>query len=641
MKLKHAMSKFVKYKSPLFPILIAVLLALILLATLQYHWVGQVSQGQHERMQASLQTGAVRFSEDFDREIARIYLNFQMDAATLRDKDWDRYTQRYDSWFTTAPYPGLVRDVYLVKVNEIGRLSYSRFNLEAEEFESMVWPDELAEVREYFERAYRQDLEDKELAMGSAFDVDPDAPALIIPLSREWLLSDSQYLDISADLIFSDTVLPPSQRICPSCRPSIDTAPLLAHTIVYLDLDYLKKVFIPDLVERNFPGVGSDYNMAIVSQGRAGEVVYQTDPDLPASVFAVSDSTTDIFSIRFEELNRLLFPHNPDQEGQLGDVETPERIAVGIIGAPNENDGHWDLLLKHKSGSLEAAVSELRTRNLIISFSILLILATSVALMLVATQRTQRLAKQQMDFAAAVSHELRTPLAVICAAGENLADGLIHDPNKARQYGSVIRGEGRRLTEMVEQVLDFASAQSGRKTYQLRPTEVNGLIESALTALHAQLSEGGFVVEKDFRNDLPLVMADESALKRAIQNLLNNAIKYSGTSRWIGVWTRVAAGPHAPEVQITVRDRGIGIAPSDLPHIFEPFYRGQAVTMAQIHGSGLGLSLVKHTIDSLNGRISVDSTPGQGVVFTLHLPALLEPMGMQPATIRSHRLGKT
>src|SRR6185295_19784942 len=110
-------------------------------------------------------------------------------------------------------------------------------------------------------------------------------------------------------------------------------------------------------------------------------------------------------------------------------------------------------------------------------------------LLVISTRRAQHLAQQQMEFVSAVTHELRTPLAVIRSAGENLADGVIDERGQVQRYGALIAGEGRRLTEMVEQVLEFAGAQSGRKNYELRPLEPERVIDDALAALHLPLSE--------------------------------------------------------------------------------------------------------------------------------------------------------
>jgi signal transduction histidine kinase len=222
---------------------------------------------------------------------------------------------------------------------------------------------------------------------------------------------------------------------------------------------------------------------------------------------------------------------------------------------------------------------------------------------------------------------LRTPLAVICSAGENLADGVVEAPRQIKQYGALIRGEGRRLTKMVEQVLEFAGAQAGRKTYELRPVDAHELIEGALLTCQPLIEEGGFEVYKQIEPRLPKIMADRSALERALQNLLGNGMKYAGESRRIGLRACVAASERSgqQEVRITVMDHGAGIDPRDLPHIFEPFYRGESATSAQIHGSGLGLSLVKRTVEAHGGRVTVESERGRGSAFTLHLPVAPEP----------------
>jgi two-component system OmpR family sensor kinase len=109
-------------------------------------------------------------------------------------------------------------------------------------------------------------------------------------------------------------------------------------------------------------------------------------------------------------------------------------------------------------------------------------------------------------------------------------------------------------------------------------------------------------------------------MTRALQNLIRNAIKYGGEQGWVGVQAQSQAGRRGPEVYVTVRDTGMGIAPEDLPHIFEPFYRSRDAVAAQIHGSGLGLSLVRQVVEAHGGRVSVQSAPGNGSAFTIYLP---------------------
>src|SRR5204862_7705270 len=134
----------------------------------------------------------------------------------------------------------------------------------------------------------------------------------------------------------------------------------------------------------------------------------------------------------------------------------------------------WALLVKHRAGSLERAVEQLRKRNLAISFGVLLVLGAGLITLVISSQRARTLGRLQMEFAAGVSHELRTPLAVIRSAAYNLRRGIVHDKEGVEQYASIVQEEARRLSDMVEEVLLCWEAQSGRQKYKLEPTAGNG-----------------------------------------------------------------------------------------------------------------------------------------------------------------------
>jgi signal transduction histidine kinase len=284
----------------------------------------------------------------------------------------------------------------------------------------------------------------------------------------------------------------------------------------------------------------------------------------------------------------------------------------------------WLLLVKHPSGSLEVAVTSARRRNLLISSSILAVLGASVGLLVLSTRRAQELARQQMEFVASVSHELRTPLAVIRSAGENLADGVVHDEEQVRKYGDLVRNEGRRLTEMVEQILDFAGIESGHVGFALRPVAIAPMLHEIVESSRSLVDGARIQVEYAIPEQQPPALGDEAALRRVFQNLIANAIKYGERGGWIGIRATQAGR----EVHVTIADRGIGIAPAEQPRIFEPFYRAPDVVAAQIQGAGLGLSLVKRIVEAHGGRVSVQSIPGSGSEFTVVLPAASEePVG--------------
>ncbi len=297
----------------------------------------------------------------------------------------------------------------------------------------------------------------------------------------------------------------------------------------------------------------------------------------------------------------------------------PEQEPLVEPEAPNS----WQLAVKYKSGSLEQTVHQTRRRNLAFSFGTLLILAGSIALLAMTAFRSRKLAAQQMEFVAGVSHELRTPLAVIQSTSYNLAKGMIADPRRVQQYGDVIQNESRRLVNQVEQMLSFAGIQSGRQHYDLRPVCVEEVIERAFAEYAAAFAADDWQVEKNIESDLLPVMADAQALESAIKNLLQNALKYAASGKHLSIRAE-ATNEKRKEVQITVADHGPGIDAKDLPHIFEPFYRGKKAWDSPAPGTGLGLSLVERHLQAFGGRVTVKSSPG-GTAFTLHLPAVAVP----------------
>jgi signal transduction histidine kinase len=306
--------------------------------------------------------------------------------------------------------------------------------------------------------------------------------------------------------------------------------------------------------------------------------------------------------------------------------ESGPAASVAVTWFPLLNDTtadqDWRLIVRHRrGGALGAFIADSRRRDLAISFGVLLLLVTSMAILIFTSTRAQNLAKLQMDFVTAVSHELRTPLTVISSAAENIAHGVVEGKPQFEQYGSVIGAQARKLFEMVEQILLFAAIREGKQRYSMRSLEVPEILDSALSGTAGLIRTAGFRVEQQTEPNLPPVVGDLPALSQCVQNLITNALKYGHEQKWIGIETRLAEhGMTGREIQISVTDRGIGIAPEELRHIFEPFYRSPHVMAAQIHGTGLGLPLAKSIMEAMRGEVTVKSAPGRGSTFTLHLP---------------------
>jgi signal transduction histidine kinase len=425
----------------------------------------------------------------------------------------------------------------------------------------------------------------------------------------------------------------------------------MSFVILVIDRDYVAGEMLPTLAAQHFSGAeeGIDYEMAVVSPG-AKVPVYSTTAAFMPDPAGSSDAAADLFQVRQQEFGTMVSEvrrfstflttrierqrAEPNAvEGRVAVREAPfsimvqraegsrpgiERgVATAAALAARQAAPPWRLIVKHPSGSLEAAVAQVRRRNLLVSSGILGILGISVGFLMLTTRRAQGLARQQMEFVAAVSHELRTPLAVIRSAADNLAEGVVHGDDQVRKYGALVRGEGRRLSEMVEQILELAGIHSGQRGFALAPVAVPSLLREVVGASATLIEDANLRVDYDLPDGLPPVLGDEQALRRLVQNLLGNAIKYGESGGWIGIRARSSGR----EVTISVEDRGMGIEPEEQERIFEPFYRAPGAIAAQIQGAGLGLSLVQRIVEAHGGRITVRSAPGSGSEFTVHLPS--------------------
>jgi signal transduction histidine kinase len=571
------------------------------LAVLQYRWLGQVSDAERDRMRASVRARATQVGETFDREITRAYFLLQLDPATREQRNWPVYAARVQAWRASSAFPGMVSDLLLAERGLDGSVTLQRFNAGTGIFESAEWPERAFPLRDWFEK------------WGPVIQpIRQEIPALVMP---------------TPDLRMSKG----NVRI-----EAIEGRPAVACVFALLDAKYLTEEMLPELLRRQFgTGPALEYDAVVRDREEPAKLLYASDASR-ADATDLPDASVGLFDLRLDMLadlrtSGLLGDTGPDgtRRFSFSILQTgPIRMPGAIGHAASPGGPRWELLMRHRAGSLEAAVASVRRRNLVISSGILGLLAVSVGFVLLSARRAERLAAQQVEFVAGVSHELRTPLAVIRSAGENLADGVISDAAQVKRYGTLVRDEGQRLTDLVEQVLAYAGIQSPHAAAARRPTAPSDIVAIGVAQSREAIDRSGVRVDVDVPADLPRVLADGSALGRAVANLVTNAIKYGlpraesrgGSASWVGVSARA----HGREVALTVSDRGPGIAPADLPHIFDPFYRAASVVAAQIHGTGLGLTVVQGIARAHGGRVTVTSALGEGSTFTIHLPTLPE-----------------
>ena len=377
--------------------------------------------------------------------------------------------------------------------------------------------------------------------------------------------------------------------------------------LVEPDLDYMSRTLIPVYLNRYLGNDGHlDYDAEVVA-GPAG-AIYTSSPGI--SLENHSDASVPLMSVRPYPFGGRRGGRG-FRDGRGGPAPPPEPV-----------QGRWLLLVRHRAGSLDVLVAQTRTRNLAVSAGILLLILATTAILVRAARRAQQLAELQMNFVANVSHELRTPLTVIRTAAFNLRGKVASRPDQVERYGSLIQAESERLENMLEQVLRFASASAGHAIRDREPVAVEHLIDEGLRSSRATVTGSGWNIERRIEPGLPPVLADEVALRHALQNLIDNAIKY-GTegNTWIGVYASAVSGDGGPAVEIRVADHGPGIPADEQAHIFDPFFRGRRAIQDQVHGTGLGLNLVKRIVEAHGGTIRVVSEPMQGAVFIVRIPA--------------------
>lgn len=552
------------------------------LGVLQYRWIGEVSLAARDRLRGSLQASLNRLSRDFNAEVTAA-------CAALLPRGWpldedvkeEDYATRYSKWKALGHHTQLIGSVAIVALQG-STLVLRSLDLERGVFGLAEWPPAWSSLRDRLSaRLPGEPWEGRR----------PTGP----PSEPEGLLIE----------------FPRFSRF-PTGPPAPWPGPRDPEwLIVELNREYIRDVILPELLQRYLGSGGSlDYQAEVVTGTDPPMLIYQSDPEPAARIGKSADASVGLFELQFDQMARRSGP-GPMRDG--GRVRGP---------GPGPAWPRWQLLVRHRAGSLDAVVSRARWRNLAVTAAVLLLLLATAASLIRYTRQAQRLAELQMDFVAGVSHELRTPLTVIQALAYNLQGRMANSPSQVERYGALIQQESEKLTGLVEQVLRFASAKAGRVIQERQPLSVEAVIQESLESSKAILEKSRCVLETKIEPGLPLILGDPISLKHALQNLLSNAAKY-GTegSNWIGVFAFQVTDGNPPSVEIRVADRGPGIPPEEQEHVFDPFYRGRRALEDQIHGTGLGLSLAKGIVEAHGGTITVRSEPEKGTEFVVRIPA--------------------
>ncbi len=240
------------------------------------------------------------------------------------------------------------------------------------------------------------------------------------------------------------------------------------------------------------------------------------------------------------------------------------------------------------------------------------------------TVRQLELAQIKSSFVSNVSHELKTPIALIRLAVETLEMRRLSSPEDTEKFLRSISRETMRLNQLVDNILDFARLEAGKKVYKFSTVHVPDLVREAVDSFRPRLEDQGFRLDVEVADGVPPVRGDAVALTQCVLNLLDNAMKYSKARREVkvAVAAREDEAGRESAVAVSVSDRGIGISPRDQKSIFEKFVRIETGLVHDVKGAGLGLSLVEQIMRAHGGRIELKSAIGEGSTFTLVLPAV-------------------
>jgi signal transduction histidine kinase len=540
------------------------------LATLQYRWIQDFSVTERQRLREDLQNRLSLFSHGFNEEISNAIAALSASQSEVdRDGSAAAYSARYQAWRSSQEQ--VIRRVALATPDG-ENVGLQLLNPSSGKFAPTAWPPEWSVTRQRLEMHVR----------GTSAPPQDRAESSLIEIPRfgggmqEWLLLE-------------------------------------------LNTDYIRSSVFPEL-RRKY--LGDDYDAEVVVNSRPSEVIYQSGPN---DLTSTADASTGLFEIQPRRTgpSRGGPPEGPPGRGPGGFAPQgdfgPRRPPPGdrdFPPQPNFEQRRWRLYARHRAGSLEALVARVKWRDISASGALLLLILAAAATLMWASRQSQRLAELQLNFVAGVSHELRTPLTVIRTAAFNLRGKLGSRPEQVEKYARLIEDESRRLTALVEQVLQFATSEADRLVRERRTVAIESVVESALESSRPAIEEKNVTVERHFDAALPPVWVDQSSIQHALQNLIDNAMKY-GTELedWIGISISSEEG----WIEIRVADRGPGIPPDEQEHIFDPFYRGRRPRADQIHGAGLGLSLVKKIIEAHGGTVRVNSGPN-GTEFIVRVP---------------------
>ncbi len=608
--------------------LVVLLLALPAAAVFQTRWLNAASEAEADRMQRELGNAVRQIRAELAFEFASIatLLPPKVDNSS-EDTPVDvdglarvfELSQTFPSflaaWRDRSRFPGLIDEVVYLGLGD--EAATYRYDAQTEQFTLITEPND-ASSDEWLHRTvaatqagvpYRQQ--------------ESDPLTLVVPLNR------------IAERIH---VTPEATRL---------KAEETSYLLIHLDRVCLATEVVPELAADYLGPRADHYTIAVVDYDTEELVWSNTDLDFAALIGENAPPADESMSIStwpmlsFGVIGQMGMDPQPAVANEVN-ARVREPIVQQWLSLRRRSDGGlsrddvidgssmWvgspsglTVLVRHSAGSIEKAARVERNRNLLVSFTVLGLLAATAISFYLLFRRANRLREREHEFVTTVTHELRTPVAAIHAVADNLAEGIVTRPDQVKEYGKAMLDEGRRLRTMIDKVLLYAGLQGGSQAGRLSEIKLDELVARTCAQI-PELNRDNLTIRIEPR--LPSFRGDSTAIESVIRNLVSNAAKHNDTSTTISLNVRAEHGSAVATVGgrfslvIEVMDNGRGIPRRELRRVREPFFRGAQSQADQVPGSGLGLSLVKRIADTYGGSLTVQSTPGQGAAVIVRLP---------------------
>jgi signal transduction histidine kinase len=278
----------------------------------------------------------------------------------------------------------------------------------------------------------------------------------------------------------------------------------------------------------------------------------------------------------------------------------------------------WRIALFNLEGkSIDQIVDREKQQSFLLFGLTVLVMLIGIIVIVITALHEYRVSQMKSNFVSNVSHELKTPLSIVRMFSETLESGIVTDANKQHEFYVIIKRESERLSNLINNLLDFSKIESRKKEFNFEEINLVEVVQNIAEMYKPQLIVQGFMFDVRIPSKEIIARVDKDAISQAILNLINNAEKYSNENKYILVEMYKAEN----SVSISVTDKGMGISKKEYKNIFEYFYRIQDSNMSHIKGTGLGLTIAKYIIDAHKGTITVQSEMGKGSKFTITIPA--------------------